>query len=92
MGQVASEEQTWWFLNHLARHVAGKLLVLWDGAPIHQSRVVKEYLSKRRGAPDSCGAIPGLCPRIEPSGRNLELLETGGAEEPVLPKHLPSQL
>jgi DDE superfamily endonuclease len=32
------------FLKHLARHVAGKLLVLWDGAPIHRSRVVREYL------------------------------------------------
>jgi hypothetical protein len=34
------------FLKHLARHVVGKLLVIWDGAPIHRSRVVKEYLSK----------------------------------------------
>jgi hypothetical protein len=33
------------FLKHLARHITGKLLVLWDGAPIHRSRVVKEYLS-----------------------------------------------
>jgi transposase len=33
------------FLKHLARHVAGKLLVLWDGAPIHRSRVVKDDLS-----------------------------------------------
>ena len=28
------------FLKHLAGHVTGKLLVLWDGAPIHRSRVV----------------------------------------------------
>jgi hypothetical protein len=33
------------FLKHLARHIAGKLLVLWDGAPLHRSRVMKEYLS-----------------------------------------------
>ena len=33
------------FLKHLARHVTGKLLVLWDGAPIHRSPVVKEYLA-----------------------------------------------
>jgi hypothetical protein len=27
------------FLKHLARHIVGKLLVLWDGAPVHRSRV-----------------------------------------------------
>jgi hypothetical protein len=34
------------FLKHLEGHVAGKLLVIWGGAPIHRNRVVKEYLSK----------------------------------------------
>jgi hypothetical protein len=48
------------FLKHLLRHIAGKLLVIWDGAPIHRG--------------------------------NLELSEAGGTEEPLLPKHLPSQL
>ena len=32
------------FLQHLLRHLPGKLLVLWDGAPIHRSKVVKEFL------------------------------------------------
>ena len=30
------------FLRHLLQHIPGKLLVLWDGAPIHRSQVVKE--------------------------------------------------
>ena len=51
------------FLKHLARHVSGKLLVLWDGAPIHRSQVVKEYLSR---SADSSGAVPQLCARVEP--------------------------
>jgi transposase len=29
------------FLQHLLRHIPGKLLVIWDGAPIHRARVVK---------------------------------------------------
>ena len=33
------------FLKHLGRHIAGKLLVLWDGASIHGSRAVKDYLT-----------------------------------------------
>ena len=27
------------------RHLQGKLLVIWDGAPIHRARVVKTFLS-----------------------------------------------
>ena len=36
------------FLHHLLRHIpgpSGEGLVLWDRAPIHRSRVVKEYLA-----------------------------------------------
>ena len=32
------------FLGHLLHRVSGKLLVIWDGAPIHRSRVVKAFL------------------------------------------------
>lgn len=32
------------FLGHLLRHVPGKLLVIWDGAPIHRGQAVKEFL------------------------------------------------
>jgi hypothetical protein len=32
------------FLEHLQRHISGKLLVIWDGAPIHRSRLVRDYL------------------------------------------------
>jgi hypothetical protein len=42
------------FLKHLARHVSGKLLVLWDGAPIHRSQVVKDnvlYVNVSFGVP-----------------------------------------
>ena len=33
------------FLRHLLRHIPGKLLVLWDRAPIHCSKVVKKFLA-----------------------------------------------
>ena len=74
------------FLKHLARHIAGKLLVLWDRAPI------QGLPELRWGPSDSSGAISRVCSRVEPSGRDLELLETGGVEEPLLPKYLPSLL
>ena len=37
------------FLEHLQRHIGGKLLVIWDGAPIHRSRLVQDYLDGLKG-------------------------------------------
>lgn len=36
------------FLRHLQRHVPGKILILWDGAPIHRSLLVKNYIASTR--------------------------------------------
>src|SRR3712207_137505 len=33
------------FLRHLLQHIAGKVLVIWDGAPIHRCKVVKQFLA-----------------------------------------------
>jgi len=54
------------FLRHLLRHIPGKLLVLWDGAPIHRSRVVKDFLAK--GAPDrvQLEQLPAYAPELSP--------------------------
>ena len=32
------------FLKHLMRQIAGKLLVIWDGSPIHRGGAVKDFL------------------------------------------------
>ena len=34
------------FLEHLLCQIPGKLLVIWDGAPIHRSKMVKEFLAE----------------------------------------------
>jgi transposase len=52
------------FLKHLVRHIAGKLLVLWDGDPIHRSRVVKEYLSNGAARPILLEQFPGYAPEM----------------------------
>jgi hypothetical protein len=33
------------FLKHLLRHIPGKLLVIWDGAPIHCAQPVRDFLA-----------------------------------------------
>ena len=37
------------FLRQLLRQVPGRLLVIWDGAPIHRSATVKAFLGCSRG-------------------------------------------
>jgi hypothetical protein len=34
------------FLGHLQRHVPGKLLIVWDGASIHRSKLIREYSTR----------------------------------------------
>ena len=31
------------FLKHVLRRIAGKVLIVWDGAPIHQGQALKEF-------------------------------------------------
>ena len=33
------------FLKHLLHHIPGKLLVIWDGSPIHRGEPVKQFLA-----------------------------------------------
>ena len=33
------------FLQHLLRHISGRLLVIWDGSPIHRAQGVKDFLA-----------------------------------------------
>ena len=37
------------FLEHLLRHLGGKLLIVWDGLPAHRSRAVWEFVRQQRG-------------------------------------------
>jgi transposase len=54
------------FLRVLLRKIAGKLLVIWDGAPIHRSQPIKDFL--RRGAAQRLHLeqLPGYAPELNP--------------------------
>ena len=54
------------FLRHLLIHVPGKLLVLWDRAPIHRSRVVKDFLAERAAARVHLEHLPAYAPELNP--------------------------
>ena len=44
----------------------GKLLIIWDGAPIHRSKVVKEFLSKGGAKRIHLEGLPGSAPELNP--------------------------
>jgi transposase len=54
------------FLRHLLRHLPGKLLVLWDGAPIHHARPVKAFLAAGAAARLRLVQLPGYAPDLNP--------------------------
>src|ERR1700694_5415169 len=37
------------FLEHLMRHLPGKLLIIWDGLPSHRSHLVLDFVRQQRG-------------------------------------------
>ncbi len=54
------------FLRHLLRHIPGKLLVIWDGAPIHRSTVVKAFLADGGAEQLWLEQLPSYAPELNP--------------------------
>jgi transposase len=54
------------FLKHALRQIPGKLLIIWDGSPIHRSRVVEEFLAAGAAARVQLEKLPGYAPELNP--------------------------
>ncbi len=54
------------FLKHALIQVAGKLLIVWDGSPIHRSKAVKEFLEGGASKRIRLEQLPGYAPEINP--------------------------
>jgi len=54
------------FLEHLLRRIAGKLLVVWDGSPIHRAKAVKEFLEGGAASRLKLERLPGYAPESNP--------------------------
>jgi hypothetical protein len=75
------------FLKHLMHRIPGKLLVVWDGSPIHRGRAVSRIFW-RAGRLLGCdwSNYPALRTRSKPRGGDLEAPQVRGVEEPLLPE------
>ena len=54
------------FLKHLMRQIPGKLLVIWDGSPIHRARAVKDFLASGAASRVQLEQLPGYAPDLNP--------------------------
>ena len=54
------------FLRQLLRCLRGRVLVLWDGAPIHRSRVIKDFLAHGAAKRLRLEHLPGYAPELNP--------------------------
>jgi transposase len=54
------------FLQHLLRHIPGKLLVIWDGSPIHRAHVVKDFLAQGAAKRLHLEPLPAYAPELNP--------------------------
>ncbi len=68
-------EQVIPFLQMLLRTISGKLLVIWDGAPIHCSNVIKAFLAEGAGKRLHLERLPGYAPDLNPQEGVWNLLK-----------------
>jgi transposase len=55
------------FLEHLLQCIEGKLLVIWDGAPIHRGEPVKKFLADGGAKRVQLEQLPGYAPDLNPA-------------------------
>jgi len=53
-------------LEHLLREVPGRIVVIWDGAPIHRSPLIREFLAKGAAPRLHVERLPAYAPELNP--------------------------
>jgi transposase len=54
------------FLRVLLRQLPGKLLIIWDGAPMHQGQPIKDFLKRGAAKRLHLERLPGYAPDLNP--------------------------
>lgn len=82
------------FLRHLLRYRSGKLLVVWDGSPIHRGHAVRDYLADGGGKRIHLERLPAYAPELNPDEgvwNYLKQVELRNVSCPSIP-HLRTEL
>jgi transposase len=54
------------FLRVLMRKIRGKLVVIWDGSPIHRGQPIKDFLKRGAAKRLQLYQLPGYAPDLNP--------------------------
>ena len=54
------------FLEHLLREVSGRMVMIWDGAPIHRSQVIRDFLANGAAQRLHLERLPAYAPELNP--------------------------
>ena len=54
------------FLRVLLRKISGKIVVIWDGAPIHRGHEIKDFLKRGAAKRLHLEQLPGYAPDLNP--------------------------
>jgi transposase len=54
------------FLEPLLREVSGRLVVIWDGAPMHRRQVIREFLAHGAAPRLHLERLPAYAPELHP--------------------------
>jgi transposase len=53
------------FLQHLQRHIRSRLIIIWDGLPVHRSRLVRDFVASQ-GDKLHLELLPAYAPELNP--------------------------
>jgi transposase len=76
------------FLEPLRREVPGRMVIIWDGAPIHRSRTIREFLTNGAAPRLRLERLPAYAPELNP-GEGLWHQLTGVERRDVCCLNLP---
>ena len=54
------------FLEHLLREVPGRMVLIWDGSPIHRSHLIREFLANGAAPRLHLERLPAYAPELNP--------------------------
>jgi hypothetical protein len=54
------------FLEHWLREVPGQLVIIWEGAPLHRGRVIRDFPAKGAAQRIHVERLPAYAPALKP--------------------------
>jgi DDE superfamily endonuclease len=64
--QAINSEDVVAFLEHLLREVPSRMVIIWDGAPIHRSRAIQGFLANGAAHRIHLERLPAYAPELNP--------------------------